>query len=108
MISTDEVAAVTGTTYREIDHWVRKGYIDATRASRGTGHPRGFSVEDVIFAACVATLVRFGVRPNVAAVVMRNGGCLEGGDVVVKLDVVAVRARVVEILGQAADLRLVP
>lgn len=108
MISTDEVAAATGTTYREIDHWVRKGYVNASQPAKGSGHPRGFSVEDVIFAACVATLVRFGVRPNVAAVVMHNGGCLEGGDVVVKLDVVAVRARVVEILGRAADLRLVP
>ena len=51
-----ELAGVSGTT---IGQWARRGYI---RASRSTGDPHVYSVEDVAEAAIVAALLRRGVR----------------------------------------------
>lgn len=35
--STHEVAAITGATYRQCDHWARTGRITGQPAGRGTG-----------------------------------------------------------------------
>jgi DNA-binding transcriptional MerR regulator len=51
-----ELAGVSGTT---IGQWARRGYI---RASRDTGDPHVYSVEDVAEAAMVRTLLDRGVR----------------------------------------------
>ncbi len=51
-----EMAGVSGTA---IGQWARWGYI---RASQSEGDPHVYSVEDVVEAAIVATLLRAGVR----------------------------------------------
>jgi hypothetical protein len=51
-----ELAGVSGTT---IGQWARRGYI---RASRDTGDPHVYSVEDVAEAAIVRGLLDRGVR----------------------------------------------
>ena len=51
-----ELAGVSGTT---IGQWARRGYI---RASRDTGDPHVYSVEDVAEAAVVRALLDRGVR----------------------------------------------
>src|SRR3954449_1736856 len=51
-----ELVGVSGTT---IGQWARRGYI---RASRSTGDPHVYALEDVIEATVVAALLRRGVR----------------------------------------------
>jgi MerR HTH family regulatory protein len=51
-----ELVGVSGTT---VGQWARRGYI---RASRDTGDPHVYSVEDVAEAAIVRALLERGVR----------------------------------------------
>src|SRR4051795_4446706 len=50
-----ELAGVSGTT---IGQWARRGYI---RASRSTGDPHVYSLEDVVEASVVPALLESGV-----------------------------------------------
>jgi len=51
-----ELAGVTGNT---IGQWARRGYI---RSSQSDGEPRVYSLEDVLEAVIVGTLLERGVR----------------------------------------------
>lgn len=39
-ISTQEVAKRAGVTYRQLDYWLRKGWVEPADPSGGTGDPR--------------------------------------------------------------------
>lgn len=46
-MSTTDVCRSTGATYRQVDHWCRKGYIDGVGSWVGSGHRRRFTRDQV-------------------------------------------------------------
>jgi len=40
LLGSTEVCELAGITYRQLDHWARKGYITATSGSKGSGVAR--------------------------------------------------------------------
>jgi hypothetical protein len=60
-VSVTELMSLVGCTYRQIDHWVRMGYVHAIGdAEPGSGNPRRFTPKDVFMARIVKTLQGFG------------------------------------------------
>lgn len=63
-----EVCVLTGATFRQLDHWTRKGYIiPSVRVSVGSGHNRLWSFDDAVQIAVLVQLCAAGVAPTVAA-----------------------------------------
>ena len=57
-IPAPKVGEYAGVTYRQLDHWVRQGYVTpSVQAAVGRGARRLFSAADVV---AVAALGRFG------------------------------------------------
>ena len=75
-----------GLTYRQADHWIRKGYISARCAGHaighglikpcdkggGYGHHRYIDDDEVAVLRIMARLVNAGLHPEVAAHMARN------------------------------------
>lgn len=77
MIATDLLPDL-GISYRQFDHWCRKGYVpgSASRLNRGSGRPRDLNREQVKHLRIMARIVRDGLRPDAAdrlAYELRNG-----------------------------------
>lgn len=68
-LTTQQLCHITGLTMRQIDHWIRQGYVrsDTRNERSGTGIPRTFSGEQVRIAKRMAALVRCGFTPSAAA-----------------------------------------
>ena len=47
LYSTDEVARHSGATFRQLDYWVRLGYVRPVRPSSGSGNARRWSEENL-------------------------------------------------------------
>ena len=60
-----------GISYRQLDFWVRQGYLKPTHGG-GSGVPREWPEEEVRVAEAMARLVAAGFRPAVAAKVARG------------------------------------
>lgn len=66
-LSSEEVCARVGITYRQLDHWVTRSYVPCSHdPSEGSGWFRGFSEADVEQVAVFSALIRRGVRPAAA------------------------------------------
>lgn len=65
------VAQAVGITYRQLDHWISRGYVPVP--TQGTGYPRGLTQAQAERAARVAALVAFGLDPVVAARIDDDG-----------------------------------
>jgi hypothetical protein len=76
LLTTDEVAAAAGVTYRQLDYWCRAGYLSPALASgrmRGhAGKARRWSSHEALVAACMGQLTRAGIAPGVAAPIARR------------------------------------
>jgi hypothetical protein len=63
-------------TYRQIDYWVREGYLAHTpvvgQAMRGSGSTRVFAGDELTHARTVCALVVQGMQPSVASDVARQ------------------------------------
>lgn len=60
-------AAVGDATYRQIDYWVRRGWLRPIGAAApGSGVPRVFPPEELAVADRMARLVRAGLTPEAA------------------------------------------
>lgn len=66
-------------TYRQLDHWVKTGYVKAVNPRLGSGRRRYWTAEEVRVVTTMATLVAAGVTPDAAARAARNGGWLAEG-----------------------------
>lgn len=66
-MKTGELIKATGVTGRQLDHWSRRGYIDATLP--GSGHHRQWSDEQVRRVRNLVRLTNAGVELEVAAAV---------------------------------------
>jgi DNA-binding transcriptional MerR regulator len=75
LFSAAEVCNLAGITYRQMDYWLRNGYIVRDRdeaVSPGSGMPRHFSQSEAEQFAVIAKLVRCGLRTDVAAVAAKT------------------------------------
>jgi hypothetical protein len=73
----DRVLSVSGLSYRQLDHAVRKGYL-RPQGGEGTGYPRTWPAAEVEVARIYGRLVLAGVTPAAAARVARGGALAPG------------------------------
>jgi hypothetical protein len=80
-IQSADVVSATGATYRQIDYWVRQGYINPTPRinGAGSGTPRVWPAEELKVAREMAVLVAVGLLPDAAHRAARSGGVLAPG-----------------------------
>lgn len=70
LYTTTSLAEKIGVTYRELDYWVREGFVKPTpvdgesRRAPGTGKSRIWDERDADVALWFARLVRNGMRPG--------------------------------------------
>jgi DNA-binding transcriptional MerR regulator len=83
-LRSDEVAAATGISYRQLDYWVRCGLVTCDHDPAGSGNPRTFDPAVVPYVALIGRLVhQLGIAPALAAYVaaqLRDGRTAEVGD----------------------------
>ena len=65
-----QAAKKAGITYRQFDHWIRRGYIAG--GCPGSGRRRDISADEFDVLARMAGLVRAGVTPAAAAELARQ------------------------------------
>lgn len=66
-----------GISYRQLDHWVRKGWLQPGNATPGSGAWRTWGEEERGVARIMARLVVAGIPPELAHRVARAGGSAE-------------------------------
>lgn len=105
--SSAEVVRATGATYRQIDHWLRRGYGPTSNNGRvGTGHIREMSLRLVFQLAIVKAVVDLGVKPALLGEQsfhqLFTEGELQHGPVRVILDLAFIRDRLCDKLETTA------
>lgn len=63
-------ADLADVSYRQLDYWIRKGYIRGSLP--GSGHQRNLNGHEVDVLMHLAALVKAGIRVDVAAQVARE------------------------------------
>lgn len=71
MPSSQQIADKAGITYRQLDHWVTKGWL-RPRGS-GSGSDRYWTPAEEQCALDMGSLTRFGVPPELAHRIARAG-----------------------------------
>lgn len=61
-----------GMTYRQLDYWIRAGYLHPTNPNGGSGSVRHWDDTELAVAAAMARAVRAGLPPPIAARVART------------------------------------
>jgi DNA-binding transcriptional MerR regulator len=69
-MNSQRAADRVGITYRQLDHWIRQGYIRASLP--GSGNPRDISGAEAEVLRYMAALVSSGVQPTMAAHLARR------------------------------------
>lgn len=72
--SSGTVAEACGITYRQLDYWVRCGYLHPVHRG-GSGHDRLWPYEEIATAVRMGLLVAAGLTPRGAHAVTRAGRC---------------------------------
>ena len=57
-LTSDQIAEAVGVTYRQLDWWVRKGYLVPSDPSTGSGDPRRWTLNDLVTVAFFVARVR--------------------------------------------------
>lgn len=65
--TSDDVLKATRLTSRQLDHWLRQGYVDLPSPTPGSGHPRRFTDAELDSIGTLAALVGAGLKPDRAA-----------------------------------------
>ena len=63
----------TGVSYRQVDHWVRRGWLRPDNPHGGPGSVRQWTNDELDVAVRMAQLVKAGLAPEVAAKAAREG-----------------------------------
>lgn len=84
MSSLEHVLRVSGATARQLDHWVRTGYLHPDGPG-GTGNSFHWPAAEIRAAVVMARLVEAGVKPAAAAQAARDG-CKELAAVLAALE----------------------
>jgi hypothetical protein len=67
--TTKEVATECGISYRQIDYWIRQGYVPMEgETCPGSGYHRDLSDSEAEHVRAISELVKIGVRPDIAGV----------------------------------------
>lgn len=56
-----------GLTYRQVDHWCKRGYLQPVRRGTGSGYPRRWPPVEITIGLRIVELVEEGFRLDVAA-----------------------------------------
>lgn len=62
-----------GMTYRQMDYWVRRGYLHPAESRPGSGNARVWPPEELEVGRRMAVLVQGGYTPATAARLAREG-----------------------------------
>lgn len=65
-----------GITYRQLDYWIRSGWLETTEAAPGRGHHRYVTPAEVTVATVMAAFVNAGVELLAAHRAARDDGWL--------------------------------
>ena len=72
-MNTPEVlAAIPGLTYRQLDHWLNRGFIKARNPHPGSGNSRSLTPGEVKVLKAMLPLVQAGIAPDKAAPIARK------------------------------------
>jgi len=74
-----EVAERIRVSYRQLDHWVRRGYLPIRDLRPGTGNRRIWSEPEIQRAEAFALMVHAGIRPAFASDAMDSLAIGEDG-----------------------------
>jgi DNA-binding transcriptional MerR regulator len=79
MPTTEQVAHAAGITYRQLDHWTRRGYLRPVVVRNGFGSGQGgrsrdWPAAEVAVACRMARLIAAGLTPEAAAELARAPG----------------------------------
>ena len=66
-IDSSALCELLGCTYRQLDHWTRRGYVPASDPCPGSGIGRVYPLEAIAVAGALAAFVRAGCMPAAAA-----------------------------------------
>jgi len=61
-----------GVTYRQLDHWCRRGYLHPANGHPGSGNRRTWTDSELAVAHRMAQHVRNGMYPRAAAQLARQ------------------------------------
>lgn len=64
LLTSRQVADITGATLRMLDHWRDRGYIVPALPPAGTGTRCGWSVDDVVVLCVLATIAPLGLAAD--------------------------------------------
>lgn len=66
------LASLPGLTYRQLDHWLTRGYLRAAKGQRGHGFQRTLTPREVRILRTMYALVSDGVNPEQAVKMARQ------------------------------------
>lgn len=72
IFTATDVLEATGITYRQFDHWCRRGWLKPFNEASGHGKPRLFTEDQYMTACRMGVLVQAGLRPEVAQAVAQG------------------------------------
>ena len=73
MPGSEQVAREAGISYRQLDHWIRRGWvIPDGEASPGSGFPREWTDAEALVVRVMGRLVRAGLPPHMAHEIARS------------------------------------
>lgn len=72
--TTGDAVFATGATYRQLDHWINRGWLRVPHRPGGTGsgYHRHWTTEELAVAATMARLVKARIPPDVAERIARG------------------------------------
>ena len=79
-----QAAKRAGISYRQFDHWWRRGYIGDS-SFLGSGYSREITRAQYVHLVRVAALVKVGVRPDQACRLIRRAEIDDDGSLVIKV-----------------------
>jgi hypothetical protein len=73
MTTTADVMAATGASFRQLDHWIHRGWLNPVGGplGAGSGHAREWPALEYRVAVVMARLVRAGMGPEKSAAIAR-------------------------------------
>jgi DNA-binding transcriptional MerR regulator len=96
--TAQDVCAVAGITYRQLDYWTRTGLVHASgHATTGHGDARWYRDTDVLRICVIAEMLKVGfglaaIRQDIDTLV--DGGVIDTPNVIITVDVDRLRAHV--------------
>lgn len=70
LLTTRQVAELLRVSYRQLDWWVRSGFLTVGDVTPGSGYPRRWWPDEVNRARAFAALVHVGISPAAVAAAM--------------------------------------